>query len=230
MARDAYQQGAVSVLSIALEAQSPEDFTNRIVLMDTVIRVRAATLRGLNTVQAEGNAVRAYLVAVHEQVAALKVQVEAALAQATTARDLAAAAKTKLDLLAAAQTRYTATVAAQGDGEITNIKSIQAQSDALARVLGARAQVARVRAARERAARAAAARAAHQPVPESAPPARSSGFLSHPVNAPESSPYGTRFDPMLQTWRLHAGVDFAVNCASIGPHSRPQERPTSYAP
>jgi len=63
MARDAYQQGAVSVLSIALETQSPEGFTDRIVMTDTVIQVRAATLRGLNTMQAE-----------------------AALAQATTAR------------------------------------------------------------------------------------------------------------------------------------------------
>ena len=195
-------------------------------MMHTVVQVRAATLRGLNTMQDEGNAVRAHRVAVHEQVAALKVQVEAALAQATTA----AAAKTKLDLLAAAQTRFTATVAAQGDGEITNIKSIPVLSDALARVLAARAQSARVRVARERAVREAAARAAHQPVPQSAPPGRSSGFLSYPANAPESSPFGMRFDPMLQTWRLHAGVDFAVNCASIGPHSRPQERPTSYAP
>ena len=60
-------------------------------MMHTVVQVRAATLRGLNTMQDEGNAVRAHRVAVHEQVAALKVQVEAALAQATTA----AVAKTK---------------------------------------------------------------------------------------------------------------------------------------
>ena len=86
MARDAYQQGAVTGLSIALEAQSPEDFTNRMVMMDTVMRVRGATLRGLDTMEAEGRAVRAHLVAVREQVAALKVQAEAALAQATAAR------------------------------------------------------------------------------------------------------------------------------------------------
>ena len=36
MARDAYQQGGISGLSIALEATSPEDFTNRMVMMDTV--------------------------------------------------------------------------------------------------------------------------------------------------------------------------------------------------
>ena len=209
MARDAYQQGAVTGLSIALEAHSPEDFTNRIVLMDTVIRVRAATLRGLNTIQAEGNAVRAHLVAVRQQVAALKVQAEAALAQATAARNLAAATKTKLDLLAAAQTRYTATVA----GEITRIKSVQHSRTLLAQVLAARAKAAR-EAARERTAREAAARAAHQPVPQSSPQGSSSGFLSYPVNAPESSPFGMRFDPIMQAWRLHAGIDFAINCGT----------------
>ena len=211
MARDAYQQGAVTGLSIALEAQSPEDFTNRIVLMDTVIRVRAATLRGLDTVQAEGKAVRAHLVAVRQQVAALKVQAEAALAQATAARNLAAATKTKLDLLAAAQTRYAATVAAEKAGEITRIKTMQAQSDALARVLAARAKAAREKAARERAAREAAARPTGC---QSSTQGSSSGFLSYPVNAPVSSEFGMRFDPVMQRYQLHAGIDFAVNCGS----------------
>jgi len=202
MARDAYQQGAVTGLSIALEAQSPEDFTNRIVLMDTVLRVRAATLRDLNTMQAEGNAVRAHLVAVRQQVGALKVQAEAALAQATATRDLAAAAKTKLDLLYAAQSSYAATVTAEKAGEIARINSIQAQSDALARVLAARAKAALEAAARARR------------TPSQSFQASSNGFLSYPLNAPQSSPFGMRFDPIMQTWRLHAGIDFAVNCGT----------------
>ena len=94
MARDVYQQGGVSGLSIALEANSPEDFTNRLVMMDTVMRVRGATLRGLDTMRAEGKAVKAHLVAVRQQVAALKVQAEAALAQAKAARETAAAVAT----------------------------------------------------------------------------------------------------------------------------------------
>ena len=214
MARDAYQQGAVTGLSIALEAQSPEDFTNRMVMMDTVMRVRGATLRGLDTMEAEGRAVRAHLVAVREQVAALKVQAEAALAQATAARDLAAATKTRLDLLYAAQTSYAATVAAEKAAEITRIKSMQAQSDALARVLAARAKAAREKAARERAAREAAARAAHRPVPPSGSVGSSNGFLSYPVNAPVSSEFGFRFDPVMQRYQLHAGIDFAANCGT----------------
>ena len=203
MARDAYQQGAVTGLSIALEAQSPEDFTNRMVMMDTVMRVRGATLRGLDTMEAEGRAVRAHLVAVREQVAALKVQAEAALAQATAARDLAAATKTKLDLLYAAQTSYAATVATEKAAEITRIKSMQAQSDALARVLAARAK----------AAREAAARAARRPGSQGAQRS-SNGFLSYPVNAPVSSEFGMRYDPVMQRTQLHAGIDFAANCGT----------------
>ena len=214
MARDAYQQGGDSGLSIALEATSPEDFTNRLVMMDTVMRVRSATLRGLDTMRAEGRAVTAHLVAVRQQVAALKVEAETALAQAKAARDLAAAAKTKLDLMYAAQTRYAATVAAKKATEVTNINTMQAQSNALARVLAARAKAARQKAARERAARAAAARAAHRPVPQYAPFGSVNGFLSLPVNGPVSSEFGMRYDPVMQRWQLHAGIDFAVNCGT----------------
>jgi murein DD-endopeptidase MepM/ murein hydrolase activator NlpD len=214
MARDAYQQGGVSGLSIALEATSPEDFTNRMVMMDTVMRVRGATLRGLDTMRAEGKAVQAHLVAVRQQVAQLKVQAEAALAQATTAREIAAAAKTKLDLLYAVEIRYTATVAAKKATEITNINKMQAQSNALQRVLAARAKAARAKAARERAARAAAARRAHRPVPQDGAPGNRGGFLSYPSNAPVSSEFGMRFHPIWQRWILHAGIDFAANCGS----------------
>jgi len=214
-ARDTYQQGGVSSLSIALEAQSPEDFTNRIVMLDTIMRVRAATLRGLDIMRAEGNAVRAHLVAVRQQVAALKVQAEAALAKATTARETAAAAKTKLDLLYAAQTSFAASVEAKKATELASIKDMQAQADALQLVLVARANAARAEAAREKAAREAAARAAGRPVTRSAPQGSSSGSLYYPVNGGYvSSPFGMRLDPVLGIWRLHAGIDIAASCGT----------------
>jgi len=214
-ARDAYQQGGVSSLSIALEAQSPEDFTNRIVMLDTIMRVRAATLRGLDTKLAEGNAVRAHLVAVRQQVAALKVQAEAALAKATAARVTAAAAKTKIELLYAAQSRYAASVEAKKATELTNVKIMQAQADSLQRVLVARAKAAREKAARARAAREASARAAGRPVARSAPQDSSGGSLYYPVNGGYvSSPFGMRLDPVLGIWRLHAGIDIAASCGT----------------
>ena len=209
LVRDDYEQGGVSGLSIALEATSLEDFTNRIVIMDTVMRVRGATLRGLDTMRAQGKAGQAYLVAVRRQVAALKVQAEAALAQATAARKTAAAAKTKLDLLYAAQTRFEAAVAAKKAAEIANLKNMQAQSNLLTRQLAAIA-----RAARDAAARQAAARGVRHPAPRTASQGVRGGFLSRPVNAPVSSEFCMRFDPVLLVWALHAGIDFAAGCGS----------------
>jgi murein DD-endopeptidase MepM/ murein hydrolase activator NlpD len=200
LALDDYEQGGVSVLSIALQANSPGDFTNRLIMMDTVMGVRESTLRELDTMLAQGQAVRAHLVAVRQQVAALKVQAEAALVQATAARRSAAAANTRLNLLFAAQTRYAATVAAKKVTEVINIDRMQAQSEALTRVLAARAQAARE-----------AAAGAGNPI---GPQGSGSGFLSYPVNGPVSSPFGPRFDPIMQVWRLHAGIDFAVDCGS----------------
>lgn len=160
LARDDYQQGGVPGLEIMLEASSPEDFTNRMIMMDTVMRVREATLRGLETKRAEAKAVQSHLVAVRQLVASLKVQAEVALAKATAARQTAAAAKTRLDLLSAAQTRYAATVAVKKATEVTSLNKMKARSNSLARVLAARARAARAAAARAAAARAAAARAA----------------------------------------------------------------------
>jgi murein DD-endopeptidase MepM/ murein hydrolase activator NlpD len=214
LAREEYQQGEVSGLSIALEASSPADFTNRMIMMDTVARIRRQTLRGLATVRAQGQAGEAHLVAVRQQVAVLKVQAGVALARATAARRLAATAKTRLDLLYAAQTRYAATVADQRDSEIASIQKMQAQSDSLTRVLAARAK-----AASEAAARAAAARAAGKSRPGGGPPRggqqkSAGGLLSNPVGFPVSSEFGLRFHPVLRIWRLHAGMDFAAPCGS----------------
>lgn len=211
MVRDDYQNGGVSGLSVALEADSPEDFTNRMIMMDTVMRVRLGTVRSLGTMRAEGNAVRAHLVAVRQQVTILKAQAQAALVRARAARQIAAKAKATVDHLYAAQTRYAAAVSARKATESANLTKMQAESDALTRVLAARARAAR-----------AAARPSHQPrgtsprqaPPRNAPPGGGGGFLSYPVSAPVSSEFGLRYHPILHYWRLHSGIDFAADCGS----------------
>jgi murein DD-endopeptidase MepM/ murein hydrolase activator NlpD len=194
LARDDYQRGEVSGLSIVLEATSPADFTNRLLMMDTVMGVRRATIRRLDTMRAQGQAGQAHLVAVRGQVATLKVQAEVALVQATAARNTAAAAKTRLDQLSAAQTRYQATVAAKKAREGENLRRMQAQSESLTRALAAR-------------------RFGPQGQPQSQPQG-GSGFLSPPANAPVSSEFGQRFDPVLRFVALHAGIDFAAACGA----------------
>ena len=214
LVRDDYQQGGISGLSIALQATSPQDFADRMVMLDTVTRARHATLRGLDTMRAQGRADQAHLVAVRRQVAALKVQAEAALARATAARRSAAAAKARLDGLFAAQSRYKSAVADKKATETARLRKLQAQSDSLTRQLAAHARAARAQAARARAARAAAGAAAAGGGQRSAPQASGSGFLSYPVTAPVSSEFGQRFHPVLRSWLLHAGIDFAAGCGS----------------
>jgi murein DD-endopeptidase MepM/ murein hydrolase activator NlpD len=135
----------------------------------------------------------------------LKARAEAALAQATAARETAAAAKTKLNLLYANQSRDEATVAAKKATEIASLNKLQAESDSLSRQLAARAK-----AAREAAAREAAARGAQQPVPQSVPQRSHSGFLSYPLNAPVSQEFRPKGDPL----GYHPGIDLAANCGS----------------
>jgi murein DD-endopeptidase MepM/ murein hydrolase activator NlpD len=211
LVRNDYQQGAVSGLSIALEATSPEDFTDRLIMLDTVMQVRRATLRGLDTMRAQSLAGQSHLLAVRRRVAALKVEAEASLARATAARKTAATAKNKLDQLYAAQAEYEATVAARKATEITNLAKLQSESDSLMRLLAARA-----RAAREAAARQAASGGGSQSAPPRGPGQlnTSGGFLSLPLIAPVSSEFGMRFDPVMRVWQLHAGIDFAANCGS----------------
>jgi murein DD-endopeptidase MepM/ murein hydrolase activator NlpD len=200
MVRDDYQQGAVSGLSVALEATSPQDLTDRLVMVDTVMRVRSATLRGLDTQRAQGQAEESHLVAIRLQMAVLWVRAEAALAQAAAAAKTAAAAKSRLDLLYAGQREYAATVAAKKAGEMTNLTKMRAVSDSLMKQLAARAM----------AARRAANGAASQPVPQSAMQGGHSGFLSYPLNAPVSQEFRPEGDPL----GYHPGIDFAANCGS----------------
>jgi len=91
----------------------------------------------------------AYEIVVLNRLSNLEDEMQAQYAEATAAREIAAAAKTKLDLLYVAQTRYAASVAAQKVTEIKNIRTMQAQSNTLGRVLAARAKAARAKAARE---------------------------------------------------------------------------------
>jgi murein DD-endopeptidase MepM/ murein hydrolase activator NlpD len=209
LVRDDYQQGGVSTLAIALQATSPQDLTDRLITMDTVMRVRSATLRGLDTERAQGQATQSHLVAVRQQVAALKVLSDASLAKAAAAAKTAADAKTNLDLLVATQAEYEATVAAKKATEMTNLNKMQAESDSLMRQLAARAQAARAQAARAQAARTAAG-GALQFVAPNAPPGASSGFLSYPLSAPVSQEFRPRGDPL----GYHPGIDFAANCGS----------------
>ena len=103
LARESYQQGSVGAmgsLSVALSAQSPDDFATRIATLGQINRLQDGALRDLATMRAEGRAQQFHVVAVRAQIADLKVQAERAVAAAGVARNAAARAKASLDALA----------------------------------------------------------------------------------------------------------------------------------
>jgi murein DD-endopeptidase MepM/ murein hydrolase activator NlpD len=71
------------------------------------------------------------------------------------------------------------------------------------------------RAGRPRPRREAARRAARNARVYRAPSRNTSnGALAYPVSAPISSEFGMRFHPILNYWRLHAGIDFSAECGA----------------
>jgi murein DD-endopeptidase MepM/ murein hydrolase activator NlpD len=197
-------------LSVALSAQSPDDFATRIATMDHINQLQEGSLRDLATMKVEGRAQQAHVVAVRQQVAELKIQAERAVAAAGVARTAAARAKASLDALSARQAAAARTVAAKKAREQSRLDGMQAEANRLQAVLAARARAARERAAREAAAR---QRAGRPPAADPAP-AQGGGFLSKPVNAPVSSEFGYRYHPVLHYSRLHEGMDFAASCGT----------------
>ena len=230
-ARQAYQSAGMGELSVALQAQSADDFATRVVLVDTAMRIQGDALARLSVLRSDTSAARSRLTAVRQQTALLRAQAAANLVTAEQAAQAAASAKAAVDDLVAQQADDVATVEARKATEVKRLAALEAQSRQLQAQLAEIARQARIKAARDRAARAAAlARARQAEAKRSSRSARSSagsdsassgggftssGFLATPVSGSYvSSEFGMRFHPILQYWRLHAGIDFAVGCGT----------------
>ena len=206
-AADMFQGGGSSQLSVALGAVSADDFATRVVLADTVSSLTNTALQDLRTARVAGTSQEAYLKAVRAEIADLKTQAEAALADASAARAAAVQAKAALDRLLAQQEADAKVLGDRKVAEEAMLAQAQAEQAQLQALL---VEQARAAAAAE-AARAAAARAANQSY---TPPTGGTGFLSYPANAPITSEFGHRFHPILHIWKLHSGTDFGVPCGT----------------
>ncbi|MEO7746425.1 MAG: M23 family metallopeptidase [Actinomycetota bacterium] len=164
IARQAYQTAGMGEISVALQAQSADDFATRVVLVDTALRIQGDALARLAVLRADTSAARSRLTAVRRQSALLKAQAVAHLAQTQAATRAAAAAKAGVDALLARQGSQVATVAARKRAERARLDALQAQSKQLGAQLAEIARQARIKAARDRAARAAAAARAREAV------------------------------------------------------------------
>ncbi len=195
VASQMYQEQGLGQISVAMDSTSPQDFADRLAMVNTVIDLQNQSLGRLANARADQQAQQARLAALRLASADAQARAAAALAAAATARDRAAAASAALVDLAAQQKSQTAAVATKAVAEKRRLRAMRAESDRLATALAARARAAR------RAGRTSGA--------------GGRGFLSPPVTGiAVSSEFGLRFHPILHAWILHEGRDYAAPCGT----------------
>jgi murein DD-endopeptidase MepM/ murein hydrolase activator NlpD len=204
IARETYVSSGLAGLSIALGAQSPSQFADRVDVAGTVLMDQNTTIARLEVQQAETRARQSRLTAVDLEVAGLKQQSDVVVQQRSAAESAAAAATSELSRLVAVEQRSVRTIAARKSAEQQRVTALQVQADQLAVLLKRQAR------AHERAAH------LHSVGSGSAGSSsgNGSGRLSYPVNGPITSGFGMRFHPILHIWLLHSGTDFGVPCGT----------------
>ncbi len=232
IAAQAYRSGGIdSSLAVALEAESPQDFTDRYVMVDAATRSQSVALERLQEAKAVRTNQEARLSAVREEVASLKAQAEDNVAATAQAQDAAAARKAELDALETQRASALATLQEEEARYSQQVTAAQSESDGIGDTLRARAEQ---RAAEEAATAAAAAAEAARRQGSSAPPrssppssggtssrapssiAPSSGILASPLAGGfrMTSPFGYRVHPVYHVRRLHAGTDMGAQCGT----------------
>jgi len=215
-----YQEQGFGQLDMALSSSDPQQFADRIALVDTVMDVQSETMDRLATERASLTALEDHLSALRADSAAKKKLAEAALARAQSARDTAARAKADLDALAAQQSSQASTVAGKLAAEKQRLASMEAEQARLHAILVQRAAEERRRAEAARRAAAKKHRSSGGGTSRSGGGStsggvtRSNGFLSYPVSGPTTSEFGMRFHPIFHVWKLHSGLDFGVPCGT----------------
>ena len=221
VAAQMYMQQGMGEMTVAMDAQSPSDFADRLAMTGTVLEIQQAQLAALAASRATQVAQEAHLTALRVVKVKAEADARSALQQATAARDAAAAAQAQIQALAATQQRQASALQLQVVAEKTRLTSLQTESNKLRAILAERARQARLKAERLRKERERIARelAAKRNKPYVAPAAPSvgggGGFLSAAeLNQPITSEFGMRFHPILHIWRMHTGLDFGGPCGT----------------
>lgn len=201
MARDAYKGDmTASAVSAVLDASSTEDFVERSAMASVALRTQTQALREVEQIVGLNRNREARLVAVREQIAELKAQADAKVAEAEVARQRAADRKAELDALLVEQQQKTALIESQRAQQQAAADELAAQQAQL------EADLAEIVRKQEEARRA----AGQSPLGSTASQPFVNPTSVNPIY--KTSDYGMRFHPILQYWRLHAGVDLRTWC------------------
>ena len=223
VAAQMYMQQGAGELSVAMDAESPSDFADKLAMAGTVLEIQQTQLADLAESRATQAAQEAHLSALRVVKVSAEADARQALAEATAARDAAAEAQAQIESLAAQQLREAAALQTQVVAERTRLSGLTAESAKLRAILAERARQARLKAERERKERERIARelAKKRKKPYVPPPpitgggGGGGGFLSAAeLNQPITSEFGMRFHPILHYWRMHTGLDFGGPCGT----------------
>lgn len=190
IASETYRSSAISTLSVALEAQSPEQFSAQMAVAGAALRVQNGAISRLQGQQAEGRAQRAKLNALKAQVGELKRQAAVVVQQRKRAEARATAAAAQVTSLVRGRIRALRTIRTRQAAERARLHDLAREQTKLKRILAEQARRAR--------------RSGHS----------QGGALAYPVNGPISSGFGWRIHPIFHYRRLHTGTDFAVACGT----------------
>ena len=199
LARAVYQSGgSLGNVSMLLDAQSPSDFAERLVSLQTVVSSQRSVLDDLATVQASFGQQTDDLERVRDDFAAADEQAQADLQRVTDLADQARAAETRVNSLVATR---KAALAAAAQAQV-------ADDAAHAHLVGESTQLQGQLAAEARAELGPAGNRDGASVPPRA------GTLSWPVQGPITSPFGMRVHPVTGVYKLHTGTDLGVACGT----------------
>ncbi len=212
IAAQAYRSGGMNTgLAVALDATSPEEFTDRYVMVDVALRSQSGALSRLQEQRAVQTNQGARLEAVRAEVAELRAQAAENLELTEQAEQEAEDRKAELDALAVER---AAAVAVLEQEKAKHAQEVAAYEAANGEIEGELRRRAEEREAARRAAEEAARAAGRTPPP---PPAltSSNGVLGAPLRSVlVTSPFGYRIHPVYGVRRLHAGADMRAACGT----------------
>lgn len=201
IARETYVGNDLSGLSIALQATTPEQFTERMTAAGAALRAQGGAMSRLAVVQAELRARRSKLDALRGQLSELKEASASVVAERTVAERTAAEAERRVSQLVTAEAGQVGTIRSKMAAERKRLATLEKEQAELKALLSGRAKTARQSAVRRR----------HS---GAWMPPRSGGYLSYPVSGPATSGFGMRYHPILHYSRLHTGMDFGIACGT----------------
>lgn len=150
IARNAYQNGRSSELSVLLAAESPQELANRLAIVKSTMTSENAALGRLSAARVDLAGQQAALIAERAEIADLEAQAGRQVEKTAAAASAAEAARAEVERLVATSRAATVRIERERGAEERRVAEMEAESQQLQAVLVERARLAREAAERAR--------------------------------------------------------------------------------